>query len=336
MRNGVMHRYRRLGLHVTSIRHRLFWLLAGMSLGLLLVVSLAWLPAALRDIQEAQAEFQHAVVRGVIGQVQLFLEDKEEALGNQAKQFRIAYLEGDRESLRQLALRFFQRERDFIEIGILDSEGQERLRISRFLTVTNGDLGDRSASELFREGMRQEIFWGPVVTSATSEPRVALAIPLQGSNAARVGAVYGVINLRSLWNVTGDLRLDRGGRPYVVDHRGQLIAADDPNLVLKQLSFADRPLVQQLMQGQRSDSLPVVQGRYTNEHHVRVVATGLPLPRTGWGWWLSSHNPSFMPLFSTNSGLPSSSPPWGYWPASVSPTPSAGVSPDLSSGSVRR
>jgi signal transduction histidine kinase/CheY-like chemotaxis protein len=254
-----------------------------MSLGMLAVVNLVWLPAALRDIHEAQAEFQRVVVRGVSDRIQQFLEDKEAALKNEIKPIRIAGLEGDHEYAKHLALRFLQRERNFVEIGLLDAAGQERLRVSRLLTITERDLGDRSASELFRAGMRQQVYWSPVITSAHSEPWVTLAIPVKGSNDARVGVFYGVVNLKALWEVTRNLKLDHGGRPYVVDHQGRVIAADDPNLVLKHLSFADRPLVQQLMHSQGEDSLAVVGGRYTNEHHVRVLATGVPLPSTGWG-----------------------------------------------------
>ena len=170
-----------------------------------------------------------------------------------------------------------------MEIGILDAQGREQLRVSRVLAITDRDLGDRSASELFQEGKRREVYWGPVMITETSEPWVTLAVPLERSKAATAGVVYGIVNLKSLWEVTANLQLQQGGRAYVVDQLGRLIAADDPNLVLKQLTFADRPLVQQLMHLPNTQSVAFVQGEYTNEHQVRVMATGLPLTRTGWG-----------------------------------------------------
>jgi hypothetical protein len=157
----------------------------------------------------------------------------------------------------------------------------------------------------------RELSWGPVSITETSEPWVTLAIPLGRSNAAPAGVVFGIVNLKSLWEVTGGLQLNQGGRAYVVDRMGRLIAADDPNLVLKQLTFTDRPLVQQLMHHRRTPGETPIQGEYTNEYQVRIRATGLPLPRTGWGWRLSSRNPFSMPLSGTSSGLPSSSLPWG-------------------------
>jgi PAS domain S-box-containing protein len=283
MMKGVTHTLEKYVRRQGSIRRRLFWLLAGMSLATILVINLVWLPGAILDIREANAELQRIAVRGVRDQIQLFLEEKERALKSQTMLFRPPFLQDDKAALRQLAYRFFQREPAFVEIGILDAQGQERLRISRVLTLTDRDLEDRSSSALFQEVLQQPFYWGPVVTSETSEPWVTLAMPLERSKAAVVGVVYGILNLKSLWEVTGGLQLSRGGRLYVIDQVGQLVAADDQNLVLQQLSFADRPLVQHLVRPVPDGEMSFVQGEYINEHGLPVMATGLSLPRTSWG-----------------------------------------------------
>jgi signal transduction histidine kinase len=254
-----------------------------MSLATLLAANLVWLPGTLHDVRRAQSALQGAVVRGIRNHLQLFLDEREVALEGQARFFRFAFLQGDGGMLRQFAHRFLQREPACLEIGILDAQGQEQLKISRSLTITNQDLGDRSASELFQKGMHQEVYWGPVVTTETREPWVTLAVPLEGVNGARVGLVYAVITLKTLWEVTTGLHLDDGGRAYVVDRLGKLIAADDPHLVLNQLSFGDRSMIKKLLRPQEGAALSVVQGEYTNEHQRRVVATGLPLAKAGWG-----------------------------------------------------
>jgi hypothetical protein len=195
---------------------------------------------------------------------------------------RPAFLAGEQAILRQLAHRFFQRDPAFVEIGILDTHGQEQLRVSRVLAITDRGLGDRSASELFQQGGLRQTSWGSVMITETSEPWVTLAVPLECSNAVAAGLVYGIVNLESLWEVTANLGLQQGGRAYAVDRTGRLIAADDPNLVLKQLIFAERPLVQALMHHANARSGAPLQGQYTNEYQIRVMATGLPLTRTGW------------------------------------------------------
>jgi signal transduction histidine kinase/ActR/RegA family two-component response regulator len=282
MKRDIVHLLGRFARRRVSIRRRLFWLLAGMSLMMLLVVNLVWLPDTIHDIRETYGELQYVAARGVRDQIESFLNDKKEEIQNHVRRLRPAFLAGDYEAVRQLGQQFLQREADFVEIGILDAQGQEQVRISRTLTITNRDLEDRSASPLFQEGRRGEVYWAPVLTTETSEPWMAVAVPIERSKGAVAGVAYGIINLKSIWDVTEGFQLNPGGRAYVVDTTGHLIAADDPNLVLQHLPATDRPLVRQLLQSSSPPSMPL-HGEYTNEHHERMMATGVPLTATGWG-----------------------------------------------------
>src|SRR5919109_887711 len=144
MAQGRLSRLRRVLSPPTSIQQRLCWLLGGVGLGMLLAINLLWLPWAIHDIREAQAELQRVAVRGVRDHIHLFLQDKEAALKSQAKLFRPLLLMQDQDGLRTLTNRFFQREPAFVEIGILDAQGRERLKASRFLAITGQELGDGS------------------------------------------------------------------------------------------------------------------------------------------------------------------------------------------------
>src|SRR5262249_59845907 len=177
---------------------------------------------------------------------------------------------------------FLQREPAFMEIAIRDKEGQERLRISRLLTITEQDLSNKQVPVFLQHLQPREVFWGPVITTDTSEPWIALATPLERSETAIVGMVLGTLNLKALWDITTELKLSHGGRAYVVDQSGGLIAADDPNLVRQHLSFADRPLVQEVTRTRDPKDTSFVRGEYRNEHGMRVIATGLLIPKTRW------------------------------------------------------
>ena len=76
-------------------------------------------------------------------------------------------------------------------------------RVSRIAAITDGDLVDRSATPLFREAMKQEIYWSPVFVAETSEPRVTLTVRLPVS-----GLVFGVINLKSLLNFDSGIQAE--------------------------------------------------------------------------------------------------------------------------------
>ena len=266
-----------------SIRRRVFFLLGGMSLGAILVTNLIWLPSAVEEIRQDQIELRHVSVQLVHDQVQQYLEDKEKNLTATAQRFRPALVEGDREGLRIIGQRLLQSDPSFEEVGILNEKGEELIRLSRRIAITDQDLTDRSKSPLFREGMKQENYWGPVMITETSEPWVTLTIRLPSSATSLRGLVFGIINLKSLWNLTREFKLSHEGRAYIVEEKGRLVAAADPSIVLRQLSFADRPLIQRLIDPENSNDRSFLEGEYANERGMNVVATGLLLARPLWG-----------------------------------------------------
>jgi NtrC-family two-component system sensor histidine kinase KinB len=264
---------RRLG----TLRRRLFLLLASASVIAVVGVNLIWLPGALRDVHAARSELELVAVRGVRDQIDFFLADKEEALTTIAQLFRAAVIDGDPKGVAIVGQRFLARERAFEEVGIFEPPRTWRYRLSRREVMTIE--GSHAPPAL--DGPRQirGVIWGAVTTTETSEPWVTIAAPLTGSAESRL-LVVGVLNLKDLWSLMADLRLGQGGRAYVVDRRGGLIAADDANLVLKRLSVIDRPIVRSLLEFDR----PIgVTGSYTNERGVESMATGLRVERAGWG-----------------------------------------------------
>jgi signal transduction histidine kinase len=266
-----------IGLRLGTLRRRLFLLLAATSVVAVVGVNLIWLPGALRDVQHARAELQLVAVRGVRDQIDLFLEDQQEALAKVAQLFRAALIAGDQNAVTVVGQRFLQREKAFEEIGVFEARGSWRYRLSRREVATSASLASPPRIDIVPHG--RGVVWGPVITTETSEPWVTLATPLASALEGE-RLVVGVLNLRSLWSLTAEVQLGQGGRVYVVDRQGRLIAADDANLVLRQLSLIDRPFVQSLLGDSRSSG---VTGAYTNERGAEAMATGLRLDRAGWG-----------------------------------------------------
>ena len=266
-----------IGLRLGTLRRRLFLLLASASVIAVVGVNLIWLPGALRDVHGARSELELVAVRGVRDQIDFFLADKEEAVTTIAQLFRAAVIDGDPKGLAIVGQRFLARERAFEEVGIFEPPRTWRYRLSRreVMTVSSSDAPPALDGGLQVRG----VAWGAVTTTETSEPWVTIATPL--SSGAKDGRlVIGVLNLKELWSLTADVRLGQGGRSYVVDRRGGLIAADDVNLVLKRLSLIDRPFVKSLLE---QDHPAGVTGSYTNERGVEAMATGLRVDRVGWG-----------------------------------------------------
>ena len=300
-----------------SIRRRIFFLLGGMSLGALLIANLVWLPSAIEEIRQSQGELRRVSVQLVRDLMQGDLEEKEVELRSVAQHFRSSLAEEDREGLRLTAKLLLQKNSAFEEIGILDEKGKELIRVSRRTVITDRDLTDRSASPLFQEGMKQEIFWGPVTITETSEPWVTLTVRIPGSDPFPGGLAFGVINLKWLWNLTREFKLSHEGRVYIIEERGRLIAAPDPSTVLRQLSFGDRPLIQRLMGPRSSDERSFVEGNYANEKGVHVVATGLLFKRPRWGIVIEQPQSVLFTPSAIRSGFLPACPWWAFCSASV-------------------
>jgi signal transduction histidine kinase len=266
-----------IGPRLGTLRRRLFLLLAATSVVGIVGVNLIWLPGALRDVHAARSELQLVAVGGVRDQIDLFLADKEEAVTTVGQLFRAAVIDGDPKSLVIVGQRFLARERAFEEIGVFEPPRTWRYRVSRreVMTISSAD----APPALDAMPQANSVAWGAVITTETSEPWVTVATPLSGAAEGRL-LVVGVLNLKDLWSLIADVRLGQGGRAYVVDRRGGLIAADDTNLVLKRLSLIDRPFVRTLLEQDRPAGVP---GAYTNERGVEAMATGLRVDRVGWG-----------------------------------------------------
>src|SRR5215467_10393108 len=266
-----------VGLRLGTLRRRLFLLLASASVIAVVGVNLIWLPGTLRDVRTARGELELVAVRGVRDQIVFFLADKEEALTTIAQLFRAAVIDGGPKGAAIVGQRFLAREHAFEEVGIFEPPRTWRYRLSRreVMTLASSDAPPALDGPLQTAG----VTWGAVTTTETSEPWVTIAAPLTGSAESRL-LVIGVLNLKDLWSLIADLRLGQGGRAYVVDRRGGLIAADDVNLVLKRLSLLDRPIVRSLLELEH----PIgVTGAYRNERGIEAMATGLRLERAGWG-----------------------------------------------------
>ena len=282
MKGNIFRAVKRLIHPQRSIRWRLFWHLFGVSMGAIAVINLFWLPTSIREIRQGQEEVRSMSVKSVHDRVQYFLGELESDLSNAALRFRVALLEGDPEGIRSIAQMLIQQQAAFEEVGLLSSQGREIFNLSRRRPVTDEDLRDQSATSLFREGRKVKIRWSSVEITKTSEPWVTLSISVLSSEPQAIGMVFAVVNLKWLWRVMGDFKLSNQGRVYVVDGSGRLIAAADASWVLRQISFADRPLVKQLMSEQASRADRLIHGNYTDELGRAVAACGARLDPPGW------------------------------------------------------
>ncbi len=117
----------------------------------------------------------------------------------------------------------------FEELVLLDSQGQERTRVSRS-SLLSPNLGDRSqADEFVIPQTSAQVYYSPVRFEETrGEPSITIAVPLLD---ARTGLLDGVlvseVRLKTIWNLIADIRVSPGQSVYLVG------AQDSPGLPVR-------------------------------------------------------------------------------------------------------
>ena len=127
------------------------------------------------------------------------------------------------------------------ELALLDGEGRERLRISRQAMDQVGSNIDFSTEDKFKAALANKVYYGPVYFPRGTEPFMTLAMAGSRRDA---GVSVAEVNLTHIWDVVNQIRVGSGGRAYVVDARGRLIAHPEISLVLRNTDVSQLAQVQ--------------------------------------------------------------------------------------------
>ncbi len=123
----------------------------------------------------------------------------------------------------------------FDELAVLDSVGQEQVRLSRLETVTPGDLRSRADDNAFRAPKNDgATYFSPIeFDEATGDPLMTLAKPLVDTRSGEVGGVLVArIRFKSVWNLIADIHVEEGESVFIVDAQSRVIAHRDRSVVL--------------------------------------------------------------------------------------------------------
>ena len=162
------------------------------------------------------------------------------------------------------------------DISDLDQAGREQLRISRLSLDVVGSDADHSRDPIFTEAQQKGRYFSPVSFRKELEPYVTMALAGTGS---RGGVTAADVNLKFIWDVISQVKVAKGGRAYVVDGDGQLIADPDISRVLRRTDLSGLEQVQAALAAARiAGDRSVVRDR----DGVEVLSAHAVVPSTGW------------------------------------------------------
>ena len=145
------------------------------------------------------------------------------------------------EQRRLDSLRLLRHAPAVTEVSHYDPGGHEQLRVSRLAMDVVGSNADFSHDPKFTQAIARKTYFSPVYFRKESEPYMTIALAGTGEDA---GVVAAEANLKFIWDVVSAIKVGEGGRAYVVDAQGRLIAHPDISLVLQKTDVSALPQVQ--------------------------------------------------------------------------------------------
>jgi len=160
----------------------------------------------------------------------------------------------------------------------------------RPLVDTAGIAGNLSpeftayTKDALSETTNGENFIGPIyIDDATSEPLIAIAIPVRNSFGDAEGSLMAEVNLKFMWSLVDQLEVGETGYAYVVDNQGNLIAFEDTARVLAGENASQISEVREFVENPSAsaDLTPEVVS-YTGLTGTTVLGTYIPLGTPPW------------------------------------------------------
>jgi len=180
------------------------------------------------------------------------------------------------EDQRLNAIRLLRLSPAIAEIAELDSQGIERVRVSRRVADRIGSKADLSASPAFRGAKDGRAYYGPVYFFGDTEPFMTIATRGIGREP---NVVIAEVNLRFIWDLVAGIRVGNTGKAYVVDRMGVLIAHPDLWPALRRSDLSGHPDVRTALDGVGPPSGGLVKEDPSGQ---RVLSTYATVPSLGW------------------------------------------------------
>jgi signal transduction histidine kinase len=166
------------------------------------------------------------------------------------------------------------------ELAQIDSNGKERLKVSRVAMNAYESGADWSSDPRFTEAMKHKVWFSPVYFRKESEPYMSVAVAHRGRNG---GVTVAEVNLKLILEVVSAIKIGKAGYVYVVDQKGRLIAHPDISLVLRKIDMTELPQVRAARfagQVRPREALSLEDARTLGGQ--RVLSAVAPIAALGW------------------------------------------------------
>ncbi|WP_321505445.1 ATP-binding protein [uncultured Methanoregula sp.] len=171
----------------------------------------------------------------------------------------------------------------FSQLTLLDKEGAESVKVSRFHTYLPNEMGSQATSAAFLSAINGFSYVSPAYISPDSGLlSVQIAVPLTSRDKKIVGVLTSEVNVVQLWQDVYRTRIGDTGYAYLVDGNGRFIAYQESSKVFQDYGKDMRgiPPVAEFVAGGPGKTPHVREYRgLTGEQVIGVYA---PISGTSW------------------------------------------------------
>ncbi|MFZ6027779.1 MAG: response regulator [Chloroflexota bacterium] len=173
----------------------------------------------------------------------------------------------------------------FRQFALFDSQGQQLAWDSRASQTLSSQFRAQLTADALAQNTTGQRYVSPVyIDDFTSEPLIAIAVPVTNVFGDFQGTLVAEVNLKFMWEVVDQLKIGQTGYAYVVDDTGNLIAfGKDTSRVLRGENVQQISEVDQFIKGLSSSSntAPGI-ATYPGLIGKTVVGTYVPLGTPQW------------------------------------------------------
>jgi len=255
--------------------------LAIFSIALVCIPLLAvMLPSVLifRDIQKKSAlEREAEIAASTSEELASFFSDQFKIIREAEIVLLPQFTEGHKTFNDAIVQRILFKNPPFIDFSITDLDGNEFVRQNKYRVINQTDLANRSQEEGFQIAKEQGYYLDPLLHFDQGRPLLTLGLSISGIDEGNKAIVFAEIDARIMQEVvlrtTASLS---GGRVFIVNREGVIIAYPDISDVLSHKDFSSLPIVAALKQG---NLFPLV---YKNEAGEKVLGAWSLINGTKW------------------------------------------------------
>ncbi len=229
-----------------------------------------------RESVEGIEALQREMAQGAAFKIQQFVQDIRKTM-RASTQTQEIVTSGLTDAFRFELIKLLKIAPAITEVTALNSDGREKIKMSRIQTVLAEELGDRSKDEAFVRARSGATYFGSVYFVRQSEPYMRIGVPIERFAGDVIGVLIAEVNLKYIWDVVSQITVGRNGYVYVVSREGDLIAHPDISLVLQKRNLRELSQVKAALAG-----TPIVSVTPPNLAGQEVFPAYALIPELGW------------------------------------------------------